>query len=269
MVKPAENHTENLQVMLVKWDMLCQIALECPAFQVCKLGSSGQGSDGLRFGPFWQQLMKMLHRNIQMLVYRFWDAYMNKCEIKLYVHQSFNPSLKIRAFCWKRNCLVKANCFPHKRSCFQSHKSIKKSGQNWGERLRTYFCGLLYYDFTMICHKLLPIYCQWYICEEIPITHQTAPRTSLRRGTPRSGLAWLAQQPTGANCTMLEAKSNPMMRERFDDTSDLSGSHCWRIPIPSRSQEQHPWRPSKGLKVNDSLTFLSNGSVLRSICICF
>ena len=26
MVKPAENQTENLQVMLVKWDIICQIA---------------------------------------------------------------------------------------------------------------------------------------------------------------------------------------------------------------------------------------------------
>ena len=28
MVKPAENQTESLQVMLVKWDIICQIALK-------------------------------------------------------------------------------------------------------------------------------------------------------------------------------------------------------------------------------------------------
>lgn len=110
MVKPAANWKPPSEVMLVTWDMFCQIALECLTFQVCKLGSSGQGSDGLRFGPFWQQLMKMVHRNIQMLVYRFWDAYRNKCETKFFVQQSFNPTLKNRAFCWKRNFLVKANC---------------------------------------------------------------------------------------------------------------------------------------------------------------
>lgn len=131
----------------------------------------------------------------------------------------------------------------HKRSCFQSHKSIKKSGQNWGERLRTYFCGLLYYDLPWFATSWFPFVASDTSVRKFPpVTrplkaHQSTPLY------PCSGLAWLAQQPTGASCAMLEAKSNPMMRERFDDTSDLSGSHCWRIPIPSRSQEQHPWRP--------------------------
>ena len=180
--------------MLAKWDMFCQIALECPAFQVCKLGSSGQGSDGLGFGPLWQQLMKMVHRNIQMLVYRFWGAYRNTCEIKLYdikcasVFQSHSEKQgillktkllgqsKLLDATWyhprgpfvKRSPLISrvfqlGEIFirfapsPHRRSSFQSHKSMKKSGQNWGERLRTYFCGLLYYDLPWFAKSWFPL----------------------------------------------------------------------------------------------------------------
>lgn len=70
---------------------------------------------------------------------------------------------------------------PNKRSCFQSHKSMKKSGRNWGERLRTYFCGLLYYDLPWFAKSWFPFIPVIRLFSEIPTTHQTkqgALRTS-------------------------------------------------------------------------------------------
>ncbi len=99
---------------------------------------------------------------------------------------------------------------------------------------------------------------QWYMCEELPASHLF-----------RWGLAWLAQQPAGASCTMLEAKSNQWFRERFDDASDPYGE--WLL--------ENPWNHKlakitgmfwqfelgdQGPKVRVSSNFLSDGSVVCS-----